>query len=100
MSKPNIHNNIIGSISSFQNGHNNLFSSTGFYLFFEVVTFFLAWWLFNQLNFSMAARIYKIHVFDKAYFLLTNRMPMATKRFRVVTCCEELSPKNIHDTSM
>ena len=30
MNKPNIHNNI--DISSFQNGLNNLFSSTGVYL--------------------------------------------------------------------
>ena len=31
INKPNIHNNII-DISSFQNGLNDLFSSTGFYL--------------------------------------------------------------------
>ena len=27
-------------------------------------------------------------------------MPMATKLFRVVTCCEELWPINMHDTSI
>ena len=37
MNKPNIHNNIIGSISSFQNGLNNLFSSTGFYFESKVI---------------------------------------------------------------
>ena len=68
MNKLNIHNNIISGISSFQNGLNDLFSSTGFYFkskvievshkgknnifnfwtlfpkmyIFEVVTFFLA----------------------------------------------------------
>ena len=31
MNKPNIHNNIIAGISSFQSGPNDLFSSTGFY---------------------------------------------------------------------
>ena len=31
MNKPNIHNNIIGGISSFQIGLKDLISSTGFY---------------------------------------------------------------------
>ena len=31
---------------------------------FEVMTFFLAEWLINQQNFSVAVRVYKIHVFD------------------------------------
>ena len=34
--------------------------------------------------------IYKIHVFDEAFFFLTMRMPMVTKLCRVVICCEEL----------
>ena len=41
--------------------------------------------------FSVAVRIYKIHVFDEAFFFLTIRMRMVTKRFSVVTCCKELS---------
>ena len=67
---------------------------------FEVVTFFLVQWSSNQLIFSVAVRIYKIHVFDEVFFLLTIRMPIATKFFRVVTCCEELSLINMHDTSI
>ena len=31
---------------------------------FEVMTFFLAECLSNQQNFSVAVRVYKIHVFD------------------------------------
>ena len=31
MNKPNIHNNIIGDISSFENGLHDLFNSTGFH---------------------------------------------------------------------
>ena len=65
---------------------------------FEIVTSFLAQWLSNQLNFSKAVPINKIHVFDEAFVLLTIRMPMATKLSRVVTCCDELSPTNMHDT--
>ena len=37
MNKPNIHNNIIGGISSFQNGVNDFFSSTGFYFKSKVI---------------------------------------------------------------
>ena len=70
--------------------------------------FFNFWHLFSKytflrlshLNFSVAVRIYKIHVFDEAFFLLTIRMPMTTKLFRVVTCGEELSPINMHDNSI
>ena len=35
----------------------------------------------------------------KRFFLLTIRMSMVTKLFRVATCCEELSPINMHDIS-
>ena len=35
----------------------------------------------------------------KRFFLLTIRMSMVTKVFRVATCCEELSPINMHDIS-
>ena len=37
MNKPNIHNNIISDISSFQNEFNDLFSSTGFYFKNKVI---------------------------------------------------------------
>ena len=37
MNKPNIHNNIIGDISSFQNEFNDLFSSTGLYFKSKVI---------------------------------------------------------------
>ena len=60
---------------------------------FEVVTFFLNYWLSNQPNFSVATHIYNFHVFDEAYFLLTIRMPIATKLFRVMTYCRELLPE-------
>ena len=66
---------------------------------FEVVIIFLAQWLSNQSNFSVAVHIYKIDVFEEAFFLLAIRMVMATKRFRVVTCCEEFSHINMHNTS-
>ena len=124
--KPNIHNNIAG-ISSFQNGLNNLCSSNGFYFrskviegshkgknmffnfwalllkmcIFEVVTFFfrlVAGYPINSI-FQWQYVIYKIHVFDEAFFLLTIRMPMVTKLFRVVTCWEELLLMNMHDIS-
>ena len=116
INKPNIHNNII-DISSFQNGLNDLFSSTGFYLrgkkyvfkfldtssqnaHFEVVTFFFhALWLSNQLSFSVVVDIYKICIFDEAFLLLTIRIPIITKFFRVVTCCKDLSPIYMHEIS-
>ena len=122
--KPNIHNNI-NDISSFQNGLNYIFNSTGFYLkskviegshkgknaffnfwaillkmySFEVVTFFFASWLSNQLNFSVMVHIYTIRIFDETFFLLILRMTMITKLFRMVTCCKELSPIYIYMTS-
>ena len=59
-----------------------------------VFVFFLAEWLSNQFHFSVTVRIYKVHVFDEVFFLLTIRMTMVTKLFRVVTCCDEFSPIN------
>ena len=47
----------------------------------------------------VAVRIYKIHVFDETFSLLTIRVSMATKLIKVVTCCRELPPKNLHNTS-
>ena len=104
MNKPNIFNNIF----SFQNQLNDLFSSTSFFFFyfwaffskiyiFEIVTFFLAEWFSNQLNFSVAVRIYNIHVLMKHF---SSPHYQNTKLFRAVTCCEELSFINMHDTSM
>ena len=58
-------------------GCDNFFLSTG--------------WLSNQLNFLVAVRIYKIHVFDEAFFLLTVRMAMIFKLFRLIKCCKKLS---------
>ena len=122
MNKPNIRNNII-DIPSFQNGLNGLFSSTGFYLkskviegshkgkkmffnilallfkiyIFEVVTFFSFVVVIQSTQFLVVVYIYKISVFDEAFFHLIIRMPMITKFFRVVTCCKELSLIYIND---
>ena len=65
---------------------------------FVFVTFFSCL-VVNQLNFLVAVRVYKIHVFDEAVFFLTIRMPLVTKHFRVVPCCEELSPMKTHGIS-
>ena len=113
MNKPNIYNNIT-SISSFQNRHNNLIKSTGFYFKMKVMegshkgknnvfflflgTFFqVVYFWSSELHFSVAVHI---HVFDERFFLLTIRIHMATKLFMVVTCCKELSAINMYDTSI
>lgn len=96
MSKPYMHTNIIG-IFSFQNGFNHPFISTGLYFksktgkaspeikkcfvfqhqglglfssvyISEVLIFFLADCLSNQLIFSVAVHMFRVHVFDKAFF--------------------------------
>ena len=41
--------------------------------------------LIQSTQFSVVVSVYDIHVFDEAFFLLTSRMPIATKIFRVVT---------------
>ena len=70
------------------------FFSFGHFFFkmyiFEVVTFFSHLVVTNQLNFSVVVHIYKIHVFDEAFFLLIIRMPMATKLSRAIICWEQL----------
>ena len=103
----NTHNNVIGGISTFQKGLNYLFTSAGFYfkskaiedshkgqsnmasnfwpLFFimyisEVLTFFWSIGYPAKSVFSVAVCIYQIHVFDRAFFLLTISMAMAIKR--------------------
>ena len=63
--------------------------------FFWLWHIFLAKWLSNELNFSVAVHIYKIHAFDEAFFLLTIRIPIITKLFRVVACCKELQSVSI-----
>ena len=112
--------NIIGSISSFRNLRQ--YSSTGFFFKSKVIegnhkrkVFFNFWALFFKKNihfwgcdiFSYPVVIQstqsfsgQIHVFNEAFFLLTVRMPMATKLFRVVACWKELSSINMHDISM
>ena len=97
MYKPDIHNNIIYGISSFQNGLHDLLAqlvsilrakSSKVVIRGKMVCFFYFWALFfkmyifevltffssssyqlNQLNFSVAVRIYKIYVLDEAFFL-------------------------------
>ena len=122
INQPNLQNNI-NDISSFQNGFNDLYSSTGFYLkskviegshkgknmffnilallfkiyIFEVVTFFSFVVVIQSTQFLVVVYIYKISVFDEAFFHLIIRMPMITKLFRVVTCCKELSLIYIND---
>ena len=39
----------------------------------------------------MALGIYEIDIFSETFFLLNNRMFIAIKLFRVVTCCIDLS---------
>ena len=65
--------------------------------FLRLWHFFLAYCLSNQLNFLVVVHIYKIRVFNEVFLLLTIRMPMITKLFRVVICWKELSPKYTHD---
>ena len=67
---------------------------------FDVVTFFSRLVVIQSTHFLEAVLIYKIHIFDEAFFLLFIRMPMTTKIFRIATCREDLAPINIHETSM
>ena len=67
MNKRNLHNNIIGSISSFQNGFNDLFTSTGFYFKSKVIEgshkgkMFFNFWVFSL----------KMYIFEVVAFFLT-----------------------------
>ena len=112
MNKPNIHNNIIGDISSFENEFNDVFCWTGFYFKNKVVEsnrkgeiMFLSIWAQHvhiwgcdisflpsgyiiQLFFSVSLHICKIHFFGGEFFLLPIAIPMATKIFKVMTCFE------------
>ena len=114
MNKPNINNNIIG-ISRFKCP----FSSTGLYFKSKVIegshkvkkyAFLNFGQIFQNVHFgypinsivssAQALRIYKIHVFDEAFFLLTIRMPPLTKLLKVLTYRKELPLVNLHDTSV
>ena len=44
--------------------------------------------------------IFKIHIFDESFLLVTIRMTMVTKLVKVVTYHKELAPINMHDTLM
>ena len=55
-----------------------IFGQFSEYAFLRLWQFFLA----SQLNFSLAERIYKIHVFDEAFFLLIVRMPYGHQTFQ------------------
>ena len=110
INKPNIQKNII-VISSFKTGPNDLFSSTGFYFKSKVIegshkkknVFLNFWALFLKIYifdilllpsypinsvFQWQYVSIRFHVFHEAVFLLTIKMPIVTKRIRVVTCCE------------
>ena len=62
MNKPNIHNNIIGSISSFQNGLKNLFSSTGFYFNSKVIE--VSCQGKNNMLFNLWTHFFKMYIFE------------------------------------
>ena len=103
--------------SSFRNGLNHSFSSTGFYfkseiiegnhevknnMFFNFRAFFskctflrLSSCLSNQQDFSREVLIYKIHIFDETFSLLTIRMSLVNKLVTVVTYREELPSINL-----
>ena len=109
--------NLANSTSSFKNGLKKPFSSTSFYCqkgekcffkfghffskckFSRLWHFFLTYWLPNQLNVSVAVHVYKIQVFDEAFFALDIRMPMATKLSRALIFWAQVSFINMHYTS-
>ena len=51
---------------------------------FEVVSFFFSTSGYQSTQFLVAVGVYKIHVFDEAFFLLTIRIALVTKLVRVV----------------
>ena len=63
MNKPNIHNNIIVSILTFQKGLNNFFRSTGFYFKSKNIEGEKA------MLFNFCALFFKIFVFEVVAFL-------------------------------
>ena len=68
MNKPNIHNNIIGSMSGFQNRFNNLFSSTGFYFKIKVIEGSHKGK--NNVFFNFWALFFKIYIFEVVTFFV------------------------------
>ena len=117
--KPNIHNKII-DISSFPNGLNNLFSSTGVYLKSKVIVgshkgkicflifrrsfqnvhfwgcdiFFLPIYP-NQLNFSVVVHFIRFVSLMK-HFPLNYQNAYGHQTFQGVTCCKEFWPLHMH----
>ena len=80
-------------------GENMLFNFRALFLkmyIFEVVTLFSYLVVIQSTQF-FSGSTYKIYVFHEIFFLLTIRL--CTKLFRVVPCCEQLSPINMHDIS-
>ena len=68
-------------------------------LAFQVSEMGFRTFLAQLVSVSRAVHIYKIHVFDEAFLLLTIKMPIVTKLFRAGTYSEDLSPINMHDIS-
>ena len=67
MNKPNIQNNIIGSIPSFQNELNKLFSSIGFYFKSKVIEGSL-----KEKNkvFLILGTFFKMYIFQVVIFII------------------------------
>ena len=121
INKLNVHNNTI-SISSFQTGLKDLFRSTSFYFKSKVIEgsnkrkniyFFIFGYFFSKCTFGKLCCFFRLVDIQSTQFVqwqyafITftfsmkhfSRMTMVTKLFRLVTCCEELSPINTHDIS-
>ena len=68
VNKPNIHNNIIGSISSFQNGLNDLFRSTAFNFNSNVIEGSHKGK--NNTSFNFSELFFKMYIFEVVKFFL------------------------------
>ena len=66
MNKPNIQNNIIGSIPSFQNGLNKLFTSIGFYFKSKVIEGSLK----GKNVFLILGTFFKMYIFQVVIFII------------------------------
>ena len=67
MNKPNIQNNIIGSIPSFQNGLNKLFTSIGFYFKSKVIEGSLKG---KNNAFLILGTFFKMYIFQVVIFII------------------------------
>ena len=67
MNKPNIQNNIIGSIPSFQNGLNKLFSSIGFCFKSKVIEGSLKG---KNKVFLILGTFFKMYIFQVVIFII------------------------------